>query len=93
MSSRTKVLLTEKDVDVLKLLQKPSTRYKISKHFGNHYPTTCYYIERLEEEGFIFVVESEPWRAGKKGSVKKLYLITARGRAVLRGFEEAERRE
>lgn len=84
--------MTVKDVEILKLLQKPRTRYHVSKHFGNHYASTCSYVDRLEEEGFIFVVESEPWKSGFSG-IKKLYLLTARGRAVLRGFEEAERRE
>jgi len=78
-----------KDIEVLKFLQQPRKRYEIAKKFGNHYASALAYINRLEELGLIFIVREEPWRAGK---VIKYYLITAKGRSLLRGYEEAERR-
>lgn len=78
-----------KDLDVLRLCQQPRTRYELSKHFGNGYQTTIDYMERLEQLDLVFVVEETVYRPGK---MKKKYLITAKGRAVLRGHEEAERR-
>jgi DNA-binding PadR family transcriptional regulator len=60
------------------------------KHFVNHYPTTLAYIMRLENMGLLFVSKEEQWRLGK---TKKWYLTSSKGRSVLRGHEEAERRE
>lgn len=88
-----KTVLNSKDIQVLHFLQQPRSRYEIAANFGNHYATTRLYIERLDREGFIFVVSSEPWTAGKREGLKKNYLITAKGRSILRGFEEADRRE
>lgn len=79
-----------KDLDVLRFCQVPRTRYDVMKEFSNHYPTTIAYMGRLENMGLLFVLEEKDWRPGKK---LKKYLITAKGRAVLRGYEEAERRE
>lgn len=78
-----------KDLEVLRLCQTPRTRYEVMKHFGDHYPTTISYMERLEHMGLLFVTETQEWQTRKK---KKMYLTTSKGRAVLRGHEEAERR-
>jgi len=79
-----------KDMEILKFLQQPRNRYEIAKRFKNHYASALAYIERLEDLGLIFVLREEPWRPGK---VMKYYLITSKGRSLLRGYEEAERRE
>jgi len=76
------------DLDVLRYLDKPKTRYQVAIHLGNHTVVASAYMNRLEKLGLVFVVETRPWH---RGEVKK-YLITAKGRAVLRGFMEAERR-
>lgn len=78
-----------KDLEVLRLCQQPRNRYELAKIFGNGYQTTVDYIERLERLGLLFVSEESEYRPGKK---KKMYLITTKGRSVLRGHEEADRR-
>lgn len=79
-----------KDMHVLRfLLNEPKTRYEIAAHFGNHYNTTRTYVDRLLELEFIFVASTRPWHTGEV----KYYLITPKGRSMLRGYEEAVRRE
>lgn len=78
-----------KDLDILRFCQIPRIRYEIMKEFSNGQATTEAYMTRLERMGLLFVVEQDEYRPGKK---RKRYLITAKGRAVLRGYEEAERR-
>lgn len=79
-----------KDIEILKFLQEPRIRNKIKDHLKNHYASTLIRLNRLEKLGYVFVSRTEPWR---KGKVMKYYLITPKGRAMLRGYEEAERRE
>jgi len=82
-----RVLLTEKDVEVLRFLKNPRTRYEIAAKLGNHYATVVQYIKRLEREGLVKVVSSEEWRASGK---RRLYTITGRGEALLKIYEEGE---
>lgn len=77
------------DVEVLRFLDKSKTRYQIALHFGDHFQVTRDYMDKLQRLGLVFVVKTEPWHRGEV----RHYLITAKGRAILRGFEEAERRE
>lgn len=77
------------DIKILKFLQQPRIRYEIKNHLKNYYASTLNRLNRLEKLGYIFVVRTEPWR----GKLMKYYLITSKGRAILRGYEEAERRK
>lgn len=78
------------DIKILNFLQQPHTRYQVMKHLGNHYQSTIIRLDRLEKLGYVFVSDSRPWQRDK---VLKFYLITASGRAMVRGYEEADRRE
>ena len=79
------------DIEILKVLLRPKNKYEVHKQVSPwSYPTIIRKINKLEKEGLIFCTREEQ-RHGLWKS--KYYLITAKGRAVLRGFEEAERRE
>jgi len=79
-----------KDLEILRFLQlEQRTRYEVKKKIGNHYQSTINRLDRLEKIGLVFVSETKPWR---KVKVQKFYLITAKGRAILRGHEEGDRR-
>lgn len=79
-----------KDLQILKSCElQPKTRYKIAQECGNHYPTTLAIVARLMKMGYLAVSSTEKYRTGKQ---KTLLLTTSKGRAILRGHEEAERR-
>ena len=78
-----------KDLQILRLCTQQHTRYQVMQHFHNHQSTTEAYMNRLLKMELLFIVKEEPYRTGK---TIKWFLITAKGRAVLRGHEEAERR-
>lgn len=75
---------------VLRTLQQPKNRYQIRKELGLTYPKTIRWVNDLERMKYLFVLREEKGHGIKP---VKYYLITAEGRAMLRGFEEAERRE
>jgi DNA-binding PadR family transcriptional regulator len=76
-----------KDLDILRFLQEPHNRYQVSKHFGNHYPSIIVRTNKLQRMGLIFVIRQEQ---GHGPEPVKFYVITAKGQAMLRGYEEGE---
>lgn len=80
------------DIKILRLLQQPKNRYQINQKIKKlTYPGVIKRIRVLENLGYVFAVREEHGR-GPTGTVT-YYLITAKGRGILRGHEEAERRK
>ena len=77
------------DIKVLKYLEtEPHTRYDVATLLKAHYADAAARLDRLRHLDYIFIQRDEDWHGRKR----KYYLITVKGRAILRGFEEAERR-
>jgi predicted transcriptional regulator len=74
-----------KDIKVLSFCCTPKIQYEIMQEMNNGQSTVQTYIERLVKMGLLFVVEEKEYRPGKKS---KKYLITDKGRAVLRAMEK-----
>ena len=84
-------LKVPEDVNILRLLQQPKNRYEINKDIREStYPGITKKVNRLMEMGLVFKVREKD---GPGPGKVKYFLITSKGRSVLRGFEEAERRE
>lgn len=77
-----------KDIEYLKYCETPHNRYQIGKHLSDPYATVCAHVKKLEEMGLLFVAKSDDGRGPGK---VKYYLITDKGRAIVRGHMEAMR--
>lgn len=77
-----------KDIKYLEYCETPHNKYEIGKHFSDPYATVYAHMRKLVKMQLLFVVKEENGRGPGK---VKYYLITDKGRAIVRGHMEATR--
>ena len=73
-----------RDIELLRLLQKPMNSFQVHKALGRYYSTTSLVLHKLGEMKLIEVVEIKP---GPGPAPVKYYKITPKGMKVLKSFE------